>query len=154
LDEKQVVLIYFFKETKRELESLLAESPNVTWVNGLMNGSIKSHPSLNKNNAVIVFAETYPDASFENAVVLDLEEAGFKGINAIFYNGIDDPVFVPFGNEKLASLMIKLGIKEDEAIEHPMVTKSIERAQNKLTAKKLLGNRIDSRADMIRQLSN
>jgi len=40
-----------------------------------------------------------------------------------------------FGGERLISLMQKLGMAPGETIEHPMITASIKRAQEKLSSK-------------------
>ena len=37
-----------------------------------------------------------------------------------------------FGSERIASVMERMGIKEGEVIQHPMITKSVERAQKKV----------------------
>jgi preprotein translocase subunit SecA len=37
-----------------------------------------------------------------------------------------------FGSERISGIMDKLGLKEGEMIQHPMITKSIERAQKKV----------------------
>ncbi len=37
-----------------------------------------------------------------------------------------------FGSERIAGIMDKLGLKDGEMIQHPMITKSIERAQKKV----------------------
>jgi preprotein translocase subunit SecA len=37
-----------------------------------------------------------------------------------------------FGSERISGIMDKLGLKDGEMIQHPMITKSIERAQKKV----------------------
>jgi len=37
-----------------------------------------------------------------------------------------------FGSERIASIMQRMGLKEGEVIQHPMITKSVERAQKKV----------------------
>ncbi|MCX7086695.1 MAG: preprotein translocase subunit SecA [Methylococcales bacterium] len=49
-----------------------------------------------------------------------------------FYLSLEDDLMRIFASEKVASLMQKLGMGEDEAIEHPWVTRSIESAQRKV----------------------
>jgi len=49
-----------------------------------------------------------------------------------FFVSLEDDLMRLFGSERIASLMDKLGLKEGEVIQHPMITKSIERAQRKV----------------------
>lgn len=49
-----------------------------------------------------------------------------------FYLSLDDDLMRRFASEKVKSMMMRLGMTSDEAIEHGMVTKSIERAQKQV----------------------
>ena len=49
-----------------------------------------------------------------------------------FYLSLDDDLMRRFASEKVKSMMKRLGMQSDEAIEHKMVTKSIERAQKQV----------------------
>lgn len=49
-----------------------------------------------------------------------------------FYLSLEDDLMRLFGSERIASVMERLGIKEGEAIEHKMITNSVERAQKKV----------------------
>jgi len=49
-----------------------------------------------------------------------------------FYLSLEDDLLRIFGGEKLLKVMDKLGMKEGEPIEHPMVTRAIENAQKKV----------------------
>jgi len=51
-----------------------------------------------------------------------------------FYLSLDDDLLRIFGSEKIAFIMDKLGMKEGEPIEHPLINKSIENAQKKVEA--------------------
>ena len=48
------------------------------------------------------------------------------------YSSISEPIFQLFGGDKMIELMKKMGMKEDEMIEHEMISKSIMRAQEKI----------------------
>lgn len=50
----------------------------------------------------------------------------------IVYSAMDEPLFIHFGSEKMLGLMKLLGMKEDEVIEHSLVTKSIIKGQDKI----------------------
>lgn len=49
-----------------------------------------------------------------------------------FYSSLEDPVMKPFNAERIIDLMTKMGMKDEEAIEHGMVTRSMERAREKI----------------------
>lgn len=49
-----------------------------------------------------------------------------------FFVSLEDNLMRLFGSERIAKIMDRLGLKEGEVIQHPWVTKSIERAQKKV----------------------
>ncbi|OGL41082.1 MAG: preprotein translocase subunit SecA [Candidatus Schekmanbacteria bacterium GWA2_38_11] len=51
-----------------------------------------------------------------------------------FYLSMEDDLLRIFGMEKTSGLMKRIGMEEDQPIEHPWVTKSIERAQKNVEA--------------------
>jgi preprotein translocase subunit SecA len=52
-----------------------------------------------------------------------------------FFLSLEDDLMRIFGSERIDGLLQKLGMKEDEAIFHPWMTKAIERAQQKVEAR-------------------
>lgn len=52
-----------------------------------------------------------------------------------FYLSLEDDLMRLFGSDNIASVMDKLGMEEDEPIEHTLVTRSIEQAQKKVEAR-------------------
>ncbi len=49
-----------------------------------------------------------------------------------FYLSLEDDLLRIFGSDRLSAIMDKLGMEEDEAIEHTMISKAIENAQRKV----------------------
>jgi len=49
-----------------------------------------------------------------------------------FFVSLEDELMRLFGSERIAGIMDRLGLKEGEMIQHPMITRSIERAQKKV----------------------
>ncbi|MCS7228300.1 MAG: SEC-C metal-binding domain-containing protein, partial [Endomicrobia bacterium] len=49
-----------------------------------------------------------------------------------FYVSLEDELMRLFGGVRMSELMLKLGMKEGENIQHPWITKSIERAQKRV----------------------
>jgi preprotein translocase subunit SecA len=52
-----------------------------------------------------------------------------------FYLSMEDDLMRIFGSDKIKGLLTKLGLKEGEAIVHPWISKSIEKAQQKVEAR-------------------
>ena len=52
--------------------------------------------------------------------------------SSVFFVSLEDKLMRLFASERIASVMDKLGFKEGEMIESPMISKSIERAQKKV----------------------
>ena len=49
-----------------------------------------------------------------------------------FYVSLEDNLMRLFGSDRISGVMEKLGIKEDEVLEHPMLNNSIEKAQRRV----------------------
>jgi preprotein translocase subunit SecA len=49
-----------------------------------------------------------------------------------FFLSLEDDLMRLFGSDRISTVMTKMGIKDGEVIEHPMITKSVERAQKKV----------------------
>ena len=48
------------------------------------------------------------------------------------YLSLEDDLMRLFGSDRIAGIMERLGLKEGEVIQHPMITRSVERAQKKV----------------------
>ncbi|MCL4235459.1 MAG: preprotein translocase subunit SecA, partial [Deltaproteobacteria bacterium] len=51
---------------------------------------------------------------------------------SVFYLALDDDLMRIFGSERMDSMLAKLGVREDEPIFHPWITKAIANAQQKV----------------------
>lgn len=80
-------------------------------------------------NKKAVFTEHHPLHSKELELVKNWTQQPI-----IVYSAMDEPLFVHFGSEKMLGLMKLLGMKEDEVIEHSLVTKSIIKGQDKIAS--------------------
>src|SRR3989304_178332 len=49
-----------------------------------------------------------------------------------FYLSLEDDLMRLFGSDRISSVMTRMGIKEGEVIQHPLITRSVERAQKKV----------------------
>ncbi len=52
-----------------------------------------------------------------------------------FYLSLEDDLMRIFGSDKIKSLLSKLGVKDGEAIVHPWISRSLEKAQSKVEAR-------------------
>src|SRR5258708_9283591 len=52
-----------------------------------------------------------------------------------FFLSLEDDLMRIFGSDKLDGMLTKLGLKEDEAIVHPLINKALEKAQQKVEAR-------------------
>jgi hypothetical protein len=87
------------------------------------------HPGTLQTNSVI-FIEHYPLASKENELFVSLKD---KTITV--YSSLDESLFKIFGGENISALLGRMGLNDNEAISHPMITRSIRNAQEKLQNK-------------------
>ncbi|MGE5439123.1 MAG: preprotein translocase subunit SecA [Bacteroidota bacterium] len=49
-----------------------------------------------------------------------------------FFLSLEDDLMRLFGSDRISSVMERIGIKEGEVIQHPLITRSVERAQKKV----------------------
>ena len=49
-----------------------------------------------------------------------------------FFLSLEDDLMRLFGSDRIAGIMERMGLKEGEVIQHPMITRSVERAQKKV----------------------
>ncbi|HOL00209.1 MAG TPA: preprotein translocase subunit SecA [Paludibacteraceae bacterium] len=52
--------------------------------------------------------------------------------SSVFYVSLEDDLMRLFGSERISKVMDRLGFQENEMIQHPMISRSIERAQKKV----------------------
>jgi hypothetical protein len=76
-----------------------------------------------------VFTEHYPLHNKETELIKNWENK-----NILVFSALDEPLFKHFGSDKVIPMIKLLGMKEDEAIEHSMVSKSIIKGQEKIAA--------------------
>lgn len=84
-------------------------------------------------NSTNIFIEHYPLAEKEKTAFHSLAQRRVD-----VYSSLDEPMFRQFGADKIASMLSKMGLQENEAISHPMITKSIRNIQQKIASKVLI----------------
>lgn len=136
--EPQSLFICWFPESARELRNLFSKQGHgetrVLEARNLHAGML-----LNKTPYL---AEHHPLHQKEIELV---KNWGLTSITV--FNSLEEPWFSYFGSERIISVMKALGMKEDESIEHPMISKSIVNAQEKIASKLVVEQTANSQAE-------
>lgn len=133
----KLIVVYYFEDTKKELESVF-DTANITYTDTnsfaakvwLMQANNLLH-KLSVDDRIVIFAEHHPSFIKEKEV-LDylLEKLNVRAIK--FYISLEDELLKHFGSERIVQMLEKMGFKDDEMIEHNMISRSIQNAQKKI----------------------
>lgn len=134
-EQPDIVVAAWFNETEEIFNQFLNEQ-NGLRVEIHQAKSMHSSQAFEKN---LVFLEHYPLREKEEEVIENLNPK-----QVYVFSSLDEPLFNQFGGGKMVELMKSLGMKEDEMIEHPMISKSIVNAQHKLAQKVTIENSANS----------
>jgi hypothetical protein len=93
-----------------------------------------------------VFAEHYPLHEKE----IDLIK-NWRSEKIVVFSALDEPLFKHFGSDKIIPIMKMLGMKDEEVIEHTMVSKSIIRGQEKIAQQVTLEQSAASQEEWMRK---
>jgi len=129
------LLMAWFSDTVDQFNKFLNEQ-NGLGVEVLQARSVLSIQAANKK---LILLEHYPLRNKELEFIRKLNSP-----QVIVLSSLDEPLFERFGSDKIIQTMKSLGMKDDEMIEHPMITRAIEQAQNKLDKKVLVENSTNS----------
>jgi len=139
------VFIFWFDDSLRQVESSFAklETGPATIL------MARETNAFQVSGKKIILAEHYPLLQKENEFFqkLKLQEAEV-------WSALDEPLFKHFGSEKIIEMMKQLGMKEDEAIEHPMITKAIRSAQEEISKKIMIDKTSQSQNDWMQRNAN
>jgi hypothetical protein len=91
-------------------------------------GFLKQNVSAFAGEAL--FSGHYPMSATEHSALKGLSDSGYNRF--IFCLSFEDPLLKMFGSQNILPLLEKLGLEEEESIEHAMVTQSIKRAREKV----------------------
>jgi len=95
----------------------------------------KKHKDVIKAGGLhIIGTERHESRRIDNQLRGRAGRQGDPGSSS-FYLSLDDSLLRLFGGDRVASIMDKLKLPEGEAIEHSMVTRSVESAQRKVEAR-------------------
>jgi preprotein translocase subunit SecA len=99
---------------------------------------------LSAGGLFVLATERHESRRIDNQLRGRSGRQGDPGRSAFFLS-LDDDLMRIFGSERLDSMLTKLGMKEGEAIIHPWVNKSLERAQAKVE-----GRNFDMRKQLLK----
>jgi hypothetical protein len=122
----QLLLVCWFPDTYSDISSFFS-------TNGMQQAPLQLAREIRQSmltNKQVIFAEHYPIYTKEKTV---FEELGLSSVTIC--SSLDEPLFTHFGGERIIGLMKSLGMEESSAIEHPMITRSIRNAQEKIEKK-------------------
>ena len=100
---------------------------------------IKENESKVKNlgGLYIIGTERHESRRIDNQLRGRSGRQGDPG-STIFFISLQDELMRIFGGESIDGMLQKLGLKENESIDHPWINKAMERAQKKVEAEILI----------------
>ncbi len=138
--DKSIVYLFWFDESLNEASNFFSTAATEE-VTLLLVRQTTSHQLSGK---VPVFAEHYPLETKEQDYYKKMNLDAVK-----VYSALNEPLYKHFGAEKIIDLMRKLGMKEDEAIEHKMISSSIKKAQSKIQKNVVVEQTAHSQSDWL-----
>jgi hypothetical protein len=131
--DTSVAFIHWFDEScNRSLNAVgEAASQNIFMVRDALH--------LPGQSRKFIFFEHYPVREKELAVY---EKMGLR--QAEIWTALDEPLLERFGGARLVEMMKKLGMNQEESIEHPLISRSIRKAQDKIAGQLLLDHHANS----------
>jgi hypothetical protein len=122
-NNKELVIVFWFPESVATAEAFFLSKTNepVTLLTSREAGS------AHLQGKQLVFAEHHPLKSREDELFAKLNLS-----TVMVWSSLDEPLFQHFGGERIIDMMKKMGVGEDEVIEHKMISSSITNAQKKI----------------------
>ncbi len=133
---KHEVLNAKFHERESDIIALAGRPGGVTIATNMAGRGtdIKLGPGMSELGGLAVFGtERHESRRIDNQLRGRSGRQGDPGLSR-FYVSLEDDLMRIFGSDKLKDWMTRLGMEEGEVIQHPWVSKSIERAQKAVEA--------------------
>lgn len=149
-DQKSIWLISHFKKSEVKLKtalkvasqiytevldrsSITVADKNDVKVISAENWMRLSHDLRNQDTLqVFLIIEHYPTDDVDQALVNQIADAAPKS-EITFYSDMEEPLFKQAGAEGMVALMEKLGFDTEQDLNHPMLSRSIQKSQKKIT---------------------
>ncbi len=150
-DSATILLVAHFEETLQQLRSITAEYAEKP-VQLILAEDLKSDTArLNpEENSVIdlIVAERHPLKSADDALLLIAEGMPCR-FRVTYHVSLEDPLFKHFLSGSLETILEQLGMKENEPIESPLITRSVKGAQQKIEKQAFGNSRAKSAAEWL-----
>lgn len=137
-NDRHIVFVAWFEETRSALQAYFKENNVEDQV------YLADYLNVAQANKELLFVEHHPLASEEQRKA---KELGKDEITVL--SSLSEPIFQLFGGERIVEMMHKMGIKDDEMIEHNMISNSIKNAQEKIASKALISGSARSQANWL-----
>lgn len=124
--DNNLSVICWFESTMQKLEALFGRETSRPVSLFLAS---QMHTALIADNKIL-FAEHYPLVSKESKL---FEKLSLKEVT--IYSALDEPVFLHFGGDKIINMMKQMGMKEDQGIQHKLISGAIVKVQDKIEKK-------------------
>jgi hypothetical protein len=135
--DPETIIVTWFDNSYAEIKNLVQSNNLKAEIS--LSREISAHNIAGKK---VLFYEHHPSINKEREL---LEKLQLK--EAIFYSALEEPLFKHFGGNRIISMMEKLGLSENEAIEHQMISSAIKNAQEKISQNAVLDHSAQSQAD-------
>ncbi|TDG36934.1 hypothetical protein EZJ43_06540 [Pedobacter changchengzhani] len=134
----KVIFVAWFEETKNKLHDFFLE-------NGIEDQIyLADRLSIPQQDSELIFVEHHPLRAEEERKATEF------GVSEItVFSSISEPLFKLFGGDRIAEMMQKMGMREDEIIQHDMISKSIKNAQEKIASKSIINGSGRSQGDWL-----
>jgi hypothetical protein len=134
-----IILVAQFPDCLAELQKIVGHVGHTDSITAASAESLKTNTasmmSFDESQIIeILAAERHPLPSHDQAV-LDFAQALPCRCRLVHHLSLEDPVIRAICDEWVESILKKLGLAEDEAIESKMVARRIKTAQEKLSSK-------------------
>ncbi len=141
-DDNNIVFIFWFDESLQQAEIFFTGQTSEAVSLLSAREAVTTHLA----GKTLVFAEHHPLRSKEEVLY------GKMNLQTVqVYSSLKEPLLQRFGSDKIILLMQKLGMKEDEIIEHAMVSKSIRKAQENIEKKVVVDQTASSQAEWLQK---
>jgi preprotein translocase subunit SecA len=151
-DSAAILLVAHFEETLQQLRSMIADYHTATSVQLILAEDLESDTArLNpEENSVIdlIIAERHPLKSADDALLLIAESLPCR-CRVAYHLSLEDPLFKHFLSGSLETILEQLGMKENEPIESPLITRSVKGAQQKIEKQAFGNSRAKSAAEWL-----
>lgn len=146
-----IVLVGHFADTLEQLNAIVAEyqggTPVMATLAEKLSTDIAARLNLDEKATIdLIVAERHPLVSVDDKL-LQFAQGLHCRCRVAHYLSLDDPLLRLFSGEWVKSVLQKLGMTENEAIESSMVSRRVREAQKKIEAHAFGNSKADSAAE-------